>query len=164
MTLEILITIVASLLILGGFVAIIFPIAPPIITIWFGIFIYAISQDYENIGQSYMLLISGIALSTVILDYTLSRNGSQRLKAGPWGVLGAVVGGIVGLVFGPIHAYLTGPIIGAVVFELVRGRDQVYSYQSGNYTIVAFMGGTLVKLIAGVAMTGLFILRLQNKL
>lgn len=164
MSLETLITIVAGLLILGGFVAIIFPIAPPIITIWFGIFIYAVSQDYETIGQSYMILISGIALATVLLDYTLSRSGSQQLKAGPWGVLGAVVGGIVGLVFGPIHAYLTGPITGAIVFELIRGRDQVYSYQSGNYTIVAFMGGTLVKLIAGVAMTGLFILRLQGKL
>lgn len=164
MTLETLITIVASLLILGGFIAIIFPIAPPIITIWFGIFIYAIGQDFTTIGQNYMLLISGIAMATIVLDYTLSRSGSQRLKAGPWGVLGAVIGGIVGSLFGSIHTYLTGPITGAIVFELLRGRDQVYSYETGNYTIVAFMGGTLVKLIAGVAMTGLFILRLQGKL
>lgn len=157
------IAVLSGLLILGGFIAIIFPIAPPIITIWFGIFIYAISQDFQTIGQSYMMLISGIAFATIILDYTLSRSGSQRLKAGPWGVLGAIVGGIVGSLFGPIHTYLTGPITGAIVFELLRGRDQVYSYQTGNYTIVAFMGGTLVKLIAGVAMTGLFILRLQGK-
>lgn len=158
------ITIISGLLILGGFIAIIFPIAPPIITIWFGIFVYAISQDFATVGQSYMLLISGIALATVVLDYTLSRSGSQRLKAGPWGVLGAVAGGVAGSLFGPIHAYLTGPIAGALIFELLRGRDQVYSYQTGNYTIVAFMGGTLVKLIAGVAMTGMFILRLQGKI
>ncbi len=164
MSLETLIAIVAGLFILGGFIAIIFPIAPPIITIWFGIFIYAISQDFEQIGRSYMLLISVIALATIFLDYTLSRSGSRRLKAGPWGVLGAVVGGIAGSLFGPIHTYLTGPITGAIVFELLRGRDQVYSYQTGNYTIVAFMGGTLVKLVAGVGMTGLFILRLQGRL
>ncbi len=164
MTLDAFITVVSSLLILGGFVAIMFPIAPPIITIWFGIFIYAISQDFATIGQNYMILISLIALSTIFLDYTLSRSGSRKLQAGPWGVFGAVVGGLIGSVFGPFHTYLTGPIVGAIVFELMRGRDQVYSYKAGNYTIVAFMGGTLVKLVAGVAMTGLFILRLQGKL
>lgn len=164
MSLESLITVVSGLLILGGFIAIIFPIAPPIITIWFGIFIYAVSRDYATIGKNYMLLISLIAVATIFLDYTLSRSGSRRLKAGPWGVLGAVIGGLVGSLFGPVPTYLVGPMVGAIVFELIRGRDQVYSYQTGNYTIVAFMGGTLVKLVAGVAMTGLFILRLQGKL
>lgn len=164
MTLDTFIAIISSILILGGFIAIMFPFAPPIVTIWFGIFIYAISRDFATIGQNYMLLISLIALSTIFLDYTLSRSGSRKLKAGPWGVLGAVIGGVVGSFFGSFHTYLTGPIVGAIVFELLRGRDQVYSYKAGNYTIVAFMGGTLVKLVAGVAMTGLFILRLQGRL
>lgn len=164
MTLENFIMIVSSTFILGGFIAIMFPIAPPIITIWFGIFIYAMSHNFSTIGQNYMILISLIALSTIFLDYTLSRSGSRKLQAGPWGILGAVIGGLVGSIFGPLHTYLTGPIVGAIVFELLRGRDQVYSYKAGNYTIVAFMGGTLVKLVAGVAMTGLFILRLRGSL
>lgn len=164
MNLATLVTLLSTILILGGFIAIMFPFAPPIITIWFGIFLYAISQDFATIGQNYMLTISLIAVGTVILDYTLSRSGSRRLQAGPWGVLGAVLGGLIGYIFSPIHAYLTGPIVGAIVFELLRGHDQVYSYKAGNTTIVAFMGGTLVKLVAGVAMTGIFILRLQGRI
>jgi uncharacterized protein YqgC (DUF456 family) len=161
---ETLSSIVSFALILGGLVSIIFPIAPSIPTIWFGIFIYAVAHHYTDVSQQFMMWLSLIALGTIILDYTLSRSGVQKLKAGPWGILGAVIGGGLGTFFGAIVTYLIGPIIGAVVSELIRGRDRVYSYQTGNYTIIAFMGGTLVKLVAAIAMIGFFILRLQHKL
>lgn len=142
---------------------IVFPIAPSIPVVWLGIFIYAASHNYTDISQSFMALVSGIAAGTILLDYFLSRSGVKKLQAGPWGILGAIFGGAVGTFFGPIGTYLAGPILGALVLETVRGRDRVYSYQSGNYTIVAFMGGTIIKLVAAIAMIGLFILRLQHK-
>lgn len=158
-------TILSIVFILGGLITIIFPIAPAIPTIWFGIFIYAISHDFgAGVNQTFMLLISIIAIGTIFLDYTLSRTGVKKLRAGPWGIFGAVAGGLVGSVFGAIGGYLVGPLAGALVIELVLGRDQVYSYKSGNYTIIAFMGGTIIKLLASIAMIGLFILRLQGKL
>lgn len=160
---ELLSTIVSLALILGGLVSILFPIAPSIPTIWFGIFIYGASHQYINVNQQFLMYVTLIALSTIILDYTLSKGGARKFKAGPWGILGAIAGGAVGTLFGPFGTYLFGPTIGAVAFELLHGRDQVYSYQSGNYTIVAFMGGTLIKLVAALAMIGLFILRLQHK-
>lgn len=157
-------TLLSFVLIIGGLLAIVLPFAPSVPTIWFGIFIYGISHDYATVNEQFMILVSIIAVATIILDYTLSRSGVQRLKAGPWGVLGAVVGGIAGSFFGPFGTYIIGPILGAIVFELFRGRDRVFSYQSGKYTIVAFMGGTIVKLIASVLMIGLFILRLQAQI
>lgn len=156
-------TVVSFTLILGGLISIIFPIAPSIPTIWFGMFIYAISHNYLDINQNFMVIVSSIALGTIILDYTLSRGGVKKMMAGPWGIVGAIVGGGLGTFFGGLGTYIVGPIIGAIVAELLRGRDRVYSYQSGNYTIVAFMGGTIIKLIAAIAMVGLFILRLQHK-
>lgn len=157
-------TIVSLALILGGLVSIIFPIAPSIPTVWFGIFIYAIAHDYVGIDQQLLMIISVIALATIVLDYTMSKGGVAIFKAGPWGILGAVIGGLIGAFFGPFGTYLVGPILGSVVVELLHGRDRVYSYQAGNYTIIAFMGGTLIKLVAALAMIGLFILRLQQKL
>lgn len=157
-------TVVSFALILGGLVSIIFPIAPSIPTVWFGIFIYGASHRYLGINQQFLMVVTLIALATIILDYTLSRGGVQKLKAGPWGIMGAVIGGAAGTFFGPIGTYLAGPIIGAIVAELLRGRDRVYSYQSGNYTIVAFMGGTVIKLVAALGMIGLFLLRLQHQL
>ncbi len=157
-------TILSFVLILGGIITIVFPIAPSIPTIWFGIFIFAASHHYDTISQTFLALVSIIAVVTIILDYTLSRSGIKKLRAGPWGILGAVVGGLVGSLFGSISGYLIGPLAGALVFELFLGRDQIYSYKSGNYTIVAFMGGTIIKLLAAIGMVGLFTLRLQGKI
>jgi uncharacterized protein YqgC (DUF456 family) len=157
-------TTVSLVLILGGLTSIIFPIAPSLPLVWLGVFIYAAAHQYTDISQSFMALISAIAFSTIILDYFLSRGGVKKLQAGPWGILGAVIGGAIGTFFGPLGTYLGGPVIGALVLETFRGRDRVYSYQSGNYTVVAFMGGTVIKLVASIAIIGLFILRLQHKL
>ncbi len=157
-------TILSFILILGGIATIVFPIAPSIPTIWFGIFLFAVSHNFTTVNQSFIGLISIIAVGTIVLDYTLSRSGVKKLRAGPWGILGAVLGGLVGSLFGAIGGYLVGPLTGALVIELLLGRDQVYSYKSGNYTIVAFMGGTIIKLFAAIAMIGLFTLRLQGKL
>lgn len=164
MNVELLANVAALIFILGGIIAILFPIAPSIPSVWFGIFIYAISHDFAQVNQQFFFIITMIAAATIFLDYALGRQGVQKLKASGWGVLGAVVGGVVGVLAGPLYTYLIGPLLGAIIFEMLRGRDQVYSYQSGNYTIVAFMGGTIVKLLATIAMVGLFILRLQGKL
>ena len=160
---ETLSTIVSLALILGGLFSILFPIAPSIPTIWFGIFIYGVAHKYIDVNQQFLMVITLIALGTILLDYTMSKGGVQKFKAGPWGILGAIGGGLIGTFFGPFGSYLVGPILGSVVAELLHGRDRVYSYQTGNYTIIAFMGGTLIKLVAGIAMIGLFILRLQHK-
>lgn len=157
-------TAVAFILILGGFFSILFPIAPALPTVWLGVFIYAASHKYVGVDQTFMMIVSVIALGTILLDYTLSRGGVRKLQAGPWSILGAVLGAAVGTFFGPIGTYLAGPILGAIIVETLRGHDRVYSYQSGNYTIVAFMGGTILKLVAALAIIGLFLLRLQHKL
>ena len=164
MTIESLSTVLSFILIIGGIVAILFPFAPSIPMVWFGIFLYAISHDFLDISQQFMIIVSAIAAGTILLDYTLSRSGVQKLKAGPWGVVGAVLGGLAGSLFSPLATYLIGPLIGAVLFEMLRGRDQVFSFKSGHYTIVAFMGGTIVKLLASIVMVGMFFLRLQGKI
>jgi uncharacterized protein YqgC (DUF456 family) len=157
-------TIVAWALIGIGLVSIFLPFAPGIPTIWFGIFIYAISHGFDDISRNYMGIISGVAIFTIFLDYTLSSFGVQKLRASAWAVGGAIVGFIVGSFFNPFIAFIIAPALGAIIAELLRGRDQVYSFTSGNTTIVAFMGGTVVKMAAALVMIGMFVLRLQGKL
>lgn len=156
-------TVVCWILIVIGLVSIMLPFAPGIPTIWFGIFLYAISHGFDQITRNYMGIITLVAAFTIFLDYTLSSLGVHKIRAGFWGVLGAVVGFIVGSFFNPLAAYVIGPALGAIVGELLHGRDQVFAFQSGNTTIVAFMGGTVIKFAAAAAMIGLFILRLQGK-
>lgn len=157
-------TLVSFILILGGLVSIIFPIAPSIPTIWFGIFIFAVSHHYVDVNSQFMMIITLVALVTIFLDFSLGRGGVKKLRADMWGIIGALVGGAIGSFFDPLGTFLIGPILGALLLELLRGHDNVYSYESGNTTIVAFMGGTMVKLVAALTMIGLFVLRLRHQL
>lgn len=157
-------TVAAFILIAIGFFSIFLPVAPSIPLIWFGIFVYAISHGYTQITRSFMAGVSLIAVGTIFLDYTLYKFGIRKFRAGAWEVVGALIGFVAGSFLSPLASIVIGPIVGAVVFGALRGNDQVYSFKTGNTTVVAFMGGTIVKLAAALAMVGLFILRLQGKL
>jgi len=155
----------AAFILIGlGFFSIFLPVAPSIPVIWLGMFVYAFSRNFAVIDRVFMAIVSLIAIATIFLDYTLYRFGVQKFRAGLWEVLGAILGFVVGSFFAPLVAYLIGPVIGAIAFGTLRGRDQIYSWRTGNTTVVAFMGGTIVKLVAALTIIGLFILRLRGKL
>lgn len=156
-------TVLCWVLIGIGLISIFLPFAPGIPTIWFGIFLYAISHGFDDISRNYMGVISAVALFTIVLDYTLSSMGVQKMKAGFWAVIGAIVGFIAGSFVNPFIGFIIGPALGAIIAELLHGRDHVYSFTSGNTTVVAFMGNTIVKMVAAMVMIGLFVLRLQGK-
>ena len=157
-------TVLAWILIAIGFVSIFLPFAPGIPTIWFGIFLYAISHGFDDVSRQFMAIITAVAGITILLDYVLSSLGVQRIRAGVWGISGAIVGFILGSFIHPLAAYVIGPAVGAVIAENLHGHDQVFAFKTGNTTIIAFMGGTIIKLTAALAMIGLFVLRLQGKI
>ncbi len=164
MNIESLSTVVAWALIGLGFFSIFLPIAPSIPVLWLGMFVYAASHSFEVITKPFMATVSAIAVGTIFLDYTLFHFGMQKFRAGAWEVVGAIIGFAIGSFFGQFYALVVGPALGGVIFALMRGRDQIYSFKTGNTTVVAFLGGTIVKLIAAVIMIGLFVLRIRENL
>ncbi len=142
---------------LVGLISIVFPFLPSIPVIWLGIFLYGVGMNFSVVDANFMLLISLLAFTTVFLDYTTTVWGLKKYRGTPWGILGAVLGGFVGSLFGILGAFVIGPIMGSVVFEMLRGRDNVFGIETERFTIVGFIGGTLVKFSVGVAMIGLFL-------
>jgi uncharacterized protein YqgC (DUF456 family) len=59
--------------------------------------------------------------------------------------------------FGWFIAFLIGPFIGAVIGEVYAGRDGVYKIKFKNYSLIGFVGGTLVKMAVGVAILGIYV-------
>ncbi len=145
---------------LVGFVSILFPYLPSVLVIWLGAFLYGVGTNFEVVDAPLMLVISALAFGTVLLDYFSNAWGHRKFRGSVWGVLGALLGGFVGSVFGPFGGFVVGPIFGAIVFEMIRGRDNIFGIETDHFTIVGFIGGTLVKFAVGVAMIGLFFWRL----
>jgi hypothetical protein len=147
-----------------GLVSIVFPFLPSIPVIWLGIFLYGVGTNFAVVNPSFMLLISLLAFATIFLDYTTTVWGLKKYHGSLWGILGAVVGGFVGSLWGILGALVIGPVLGSVVFEMLRGRDNVFGIETERFTIVGFIGGTLVKFSVGIAMIGLFLWKVLSHL
>lgn len=156
------IVIVCFLVMLLGLFGIIFPFFPGIIMIWTGFFLYAGITQFKIITFDYLFIATLLTFIAVFLDYVSGYWGTAKFNASAWGLGGAIVGGVLGSVFGWLPALLIGPFLGAVVGEVFSGRDEIFKIELKTYTIIGFVGGTLVKMTAGVAMIGLFVYKIFN--
>ena len=96
-----------------------------------------------------------LALLSFAFDYLASMFGAKKLGATWRGILGAVVGGLIGVFFGFVGIILS-PFLGALVFEMVAGREFGPSARAGLGAVLGLLAGALGKLAICLAMMGLF--------
>lgn len=147
-----------------GLISIMFPFLPSIPVIWLGIFLYGVGTNFSVVTSNFMLLISLLAFATIFLDYTTTVWGLKKYHGSLWGILGAIIGGFVGSLWGILGALVVGPVLGSIIFEMIRGHDNVFGIETERFTIVGFVGGTIVKFSVGVAMIGLFLWKIVTGL
>ncbi len=145
-----------------GLVSIVIPFLPATLVIWLGIFLYGVGTNFAVVNSQLLLTVSVLAFGTVFLDYIMAIWGHRKYHGSLWGILGALVGGFIGAVFGNFAGFVLGPIFGAILFELLRGRDNIFSIKTERFTIVGYIGGTLVKFAVSIAMIGLFLWELAQ--
>ncbi len=153
------ILIVSLLIMLSGLVGIVLPIIPSTPLIWVGVFIYAVCDRFESIGWSLLLIFAILTIVSLALDYLGGVIGAKKYGATRWGLIGSIIGGIAGFFMGGIVGLIFGPFFGAVLFELIFGKDLTGAFKSGVGTLVGFLGGVIVKLVISVVIIGIFILK-----
>ncbi|PIY96657.1 MAG: hypothetical protein COY66_03600 [Candidatus Kerfeldbacteria bacterium CG_4_10_14_0_8_um_filter_42_10] len=160
---HLIIVIISLVIMLFGLLGVIFPFFPGIIIIWVALFLYSGITQFKIVTLDYLFLATLITFIAIFLDYVAGYWGTKKINASLWGVGGAIAGGILGSVFGWLPALLIGPFVGAMAGEVFSGRDEIFKIEFKTYTIIGFVGGTLVKMSAGVAIIGLFIYKIfQN--
>lgn len=108
-----------------------------------------------GVGWMVMTLLVAATLFSIAVDYLASVLGAKKLGATWRGALGAVVGALIGLFFSPV-GLLLGPFLGAVVFEMVGGRNLNESSRAGLGAVLGLLAGAVGKLACGIGMTALF--------
>jgi hypothetical protein len=102
-----------------------------------------------------MGVLAALTGLSLVMDYVASVYGAKRLGATWRGALGAVVGGLIGLFFS-LPGILLGPFLGAVLFEMVGGRDWRESSRAGLGAVIGLLAGAVGKLACCVVMMLLF--------
>lgn len=150
--------ILGSLLMLVGLIGVFVPIVPDLPTIWVGIFLLALATDFQNLEWGILGLLLAMAFSTFLIDATGQLIGAKTFGASKKGILGSVFGLLVGFSLG-LPGMLLGPLIGAIVFELIGGRSRHEAFRAGIGVFFGFLGGMVIKFVLALTMIGLTLQR-----
>ena len=149
--------VLAGALILAGLAGTILPALPGLPLVFAGMLIAAWADGFQQISGWTVGLLALLTLVSVGVDVAATALGAKRVGAGKGAMFGAALGTLVGAFFS-IPGLILGPFLGAMIAELVRGRELAHASRIGFGTWVGLALGTAVKLGLAFAMLGIFVL------
>ena len=100
------------------------------------------AESYDNI----LWIFAFITIIVTLLDYVIPIWGTKKFGGSKAGMWGAGIGAVAGIFFGPAGLIIL-PFIGAVIGELITGRNEKASLRAGFGSFIGFLTGVLLKLI-----------------
>lgn len=150
---------VSLLIVAVGLVGTVTPGLPGMPLVLAGIALFTLGSGFGVVGP---LEFAGLVLLGLLgMGLNLLGNlvGARKLGASRIGMLGAVVGLLIGLfTLGPFGIVL-GPLAGAVVAELLAGRELHAALRSGFGVLIGYLLGSLAEVLIALVMAGWFVWR-----
>ena len=139
---------------LVGIIGCIVPGLPGTPISYIGLWI-AQATDTVDFSWQFMLIWGIVVIVITLLDYVVPAWGTKRYGGSKWGVWGSTIGVFVGLFFGAAGVIL-GPLVGAILGELVSGKQLNDALKAGWGSFIGILFSTVLKLIAcGLMLTAL---------
>ena len=145
----------AALLALVGLVGTVLPALPGLPLVFAGMLLAAWAGDFEQVGVWIVVLLGLLTLLSFVVDFWATAHGARRVGASRKAVLGAVIGTFAGLFFFPV-GLLVGPFAGALIGEMLHGREWRQATKVGFGTWIGVVLAVVLKLGLAFAMIGIF--------
>lgn len=153
MLVTVLLYVVGVVLLLVGLAGLVLPGLPGAPLMFAGLLSVAWADGFERIGWPGLVTTGLIAAVISAVDWISQVAGAKQFGASYWGMAGAVIGLGVGLFFG-LPGIVLGPVVGAVVVELIREPDLRRAGKVGLGTLIGFVLGTAVKYALALVFVG----------
>ncbi len=151
--------VIAIILIIVGLAGTILPALPGLPLMFCGMLLGAWAGDFKEVGVWTIVLLAVLMLISVGVDFMATLMGAKRVGASKKAMLGAALGTFAGLFFG-IPGLLLGPFVGAVIGEMIDGKEWRIATKTGFGTWLGLAIGTALKLALAICMLGIFIMAL----
>ncbi len=147
--------IIGIILMIVGIIGCLAPVLPGPPLSFLGLICLHISK-FGDFSNTILIVLGAVTVVVTILDYIVPVWGTRKFGGSKYGARGATVGLIVGFFLGPA-GIIIGPLIGAVVGELIFKDDLKYAFRAGFGSLLGFLTGVGLKLAASFIMTFYFV-------
>lgn len=115
--------------------------------------------EVQSVSWLTIIGLGFLALLSVVVDFLTGAAGAKWFGSGKWGLWGGLVGAVVGIFFGP-PGLLLGPLLGALLFELISGKRIQQAAKAGIGTFLGTTAGMIGKALIALTMFFWFLLDL----
>lgn len=126
------------------------------------IFVAALSHRlyFGEQGASWLVvaLLGVLAGFSMLMDFLATTYGAKKLGATWRGMVGAVVGAMLGIFVFPPWGLLLLPLAGAMLAEMLGGREWREAGKAGLGAAIGVVAGTVGKVACCLGMIGMFAL------
>jgi uncharacterized protein YqgC (DUF456 family) len=159
MEMQLALYVLGGALILVGLAGVVLPALPGLPLMFVGMLLAAWADDFQRVPIWVMVILGLMSLTALAVDFLASAFGAKRYGAGKLAIIGAMLGTLIGLFFG-IPGLLLGPFAGAVIGELLHGKQLQQAAKVGVATWLGLIFGTALKVAMAFAMLAIFVLAL----
>jgi uncharacterized protein YqgC (DUF456 family) len=156
MTLDVILIIIGSVLVLVGIIGCILPVLPGQILSWIALLLLQFTSE-PPFSTRFIVIWALVTAGVTFLDYVVPLWGTKKLGGTKAGVWGAGIGVIAGIFLFPPIGLIVGPFLGAVTGELINGTKGNDALKAGLGSFLGFVAGTLMKLAISVIMGYYFV-------
>lgn len=148
--------VVAVILVLAGLVGVVLPALPGLPLVFAGMLLAAWAGGFEQIHVATIVVLGLLTLVSFGVDFWATAHGARRVGASRKALVGAVLGTLAGLFVFPPFGLFVGPFAGALLGELLHGRELRQAAKVGFGTWLGIVLSVVLKLGLAFAMIGLF--------
>ncbi|WP_026263608.1 DUF456 domain-containing protein [Paenibacillus sanguinis] len=141
-----------------GLAGAVYPVLPGALAIYFAFFVYGWFFSFESFGSFFWILQTLIVVVLFVADYAVGAWGVKKFGGSKLSVWLSTIGIVVGPFVIPAFGLVLGPLIGAMIGELIKGESLVRSFKVGVGSVVGLFSSMVVKIILQIVMIVVFVI------
>jgi len=146
----------AVILIIVGLAGTVLPALPGLPLMFCGMLLGAWAGDFKEVRVWVIVVLALLMLISVGVDFLATLYGAKKFGASKKAMLGAAIGTFAVFIFS-IPGLIFGPFVGAIIGEMMDGKEWRAATKTGFGTWLGLAIGTALKLGLAFCMLGIFI-------
>ncbi|MEF2968501.1 DUF456 family protein [Paenibacillus sp. M1] len=145
-------------LFLVGMAGAVYPVLPGVLAVYAAFFVYGWFFSFEPFGWVFWTVQTLIVVALLVADYAVGAWGVKKFGGSKLSVWLSTIGIIVGPFVIPAFGLVLGPLLGAMLGELIKGESLGKAFKVGVGSVVGLFSSVVVKIILQLAMIIVFII------